>query len=84
MWTTIALSFLLVVLLFAGMSIGVLLANKPVRGSCGGLGAAGLDGECDICGGDPDKCDDGAELEEGAVSERRRRAAELSRDALRP
>ena len=80
MWTTFALAFVLVVLLFAGMSIGVLLANKPVQGSCGGLGAAGLDGECDICGGDPGKCDDG---DTGAGDDRRQRAAELSRDALR-
>ena len=40
---------------FFGMSIGVILKNKPLQGSCGGLNQ---EGECSICGGDPDKCDE--------------------------
>ncbi len=49
--------FVLIILslAFFGMSIGVILKNKPLQGSCGGLS---LEGECSICGGDPDKCDE--------------------------
>lgn len=52
---------LLSVLVFAGffvlMSIGVLLGRKPIKGSCGGMSALGMDTACDICGGNTAKCD---------------------------
>ena len=37
-------------LVFAGLAIGLLLANKPLQGSCGGLNQ--LDGQdsCQLCG----------------------------------
>lgn len=47
--------FLLVV---GGMSIGLILQNKPIKGSCGGMSALGIDTACDICGGDTSKCDE--------------------------
>ena len=42
------------------MSVGVLMGRKPISGSCGGVGAAlgEKDYVCDICGGDPSKCDE--------------------------
>lgn len=58
MLATILLSILVVGILFAGMAVGVILANKPVKGSCGGLGTLGLSSECDICGGSRAKCDE--------------------------
>ncbi len=42
----------------AGMAVGVILGRKPLSGSCGGMAAVGLDGACDICGGDPKKCEE--------------------------
>lgn len=51
---------LLVLLFFVlAMSVGVLLGRKPLKGSCGGVGAAlgEEDYVCDICGGDPNKCE---------------------------
>ncbi|WP_111495833.1 (Na+)-NQR maturation NqrM [Marinobacter bohaiensis] len=55
-------TFLLVLAIFAillaGMSIGVIMGRKPISGTCGGLGAMGIDGACEICGGDRNKCEE--------------------------
>lgn len=59
------LALLLVVLLVAGMSIGVLLGRKPLSGSCGGMAALGMDLNCDICGGDTSKCEGAGETGSG-------------------
>ena len=54
--------FLLVLLivgfLLAAMSIGVIMGRKPISGTCGGIGALGLDQACDICGGNTKKCEE--------------------------
>ena len=54
----LAIGFML--LIMAGMAIGVIMGRKPLKGSCGGVAAAlGEDNyTCDICGGDPNKCDE--------------------------
>lgn len=63
-------TFLLVLAIFgillAGMSIGVIMGRKPISGTCGGIGALGLDGACDICGGDRNKCEEENERAAGA------------------
>jgi len=46
------LAFLLMLFLVAAMAIGVILSNKPIKGSCGGLSALGMKEDCMICGGD--------------------------------
>ena len=38
-------------LLIAAMAIGAIVANKPIKGSCGGLSTLGLKDGCVICGG---------------------------------
>ena len=45
--------------LIALMAVGVMMGRRPISGSCGGIGRInGEDGECAICGGDPDRCDE--------------------------
>ncbi|RMF14719.1 MAG: (Na+)-NQR maturation NqrM [Candidatus Dadabacteria bacterium] len=52
--------FLLTLVVFlvviAAMAVGVLFRRDPIKGSCGGLGAVGLEGECEFCGGDRSDC----------------------------
>ena len=42
------------------MAVGVVLGKPPLKGSCGGVGAAlnERDYTCDLCGDDPNKCDE--------------------------
>ena len=39
------------------MAVGVIFADKPIKGSCGGLNALGFKEDCEICGGNRDKCE---------------------------
>ncbi|MCG6116690.1 MAG: (Na+)-NQR maturation NqrM [Aquimonas sp.] len=53
---TIALTLLVVGLCFTAMAVGVLLGRKPIQGSCGGLGAVGVEGDCGACSKPADQC----------------------------
>ena len=53
----LVLSFVLLVAVVVGMAIGVMRGRAPISGSCGGLNRIGLDGVCEICGGDPEHCE---------------------------
>ena len=57
-------SMLVIGLVMAGMAIGVMAGRPPIKGSCGGMGALGIDVACEICGGDPQRCDE--ETRDGA------------------
>jgi hypothetical protein len=56
----ILLAILGFVLLITVMAVGVLMGKKPIAGSCGGIAAAlgEKDYTCEICGDDPNKCDE--------------------------
>ena len=54
---TFVLALLVFLLIMAAMAVGVIFGRAPIKGSCGGLGAVGIDQECEICGGDPQRCD---------------------------
>lgn len=56
--TTIFLTFFVLLLVVAGMAIGVIVQGKPIKGSCGGIASLGMGRACDICGGDKNKCDE--------------------------
>jgi hypothetical protein len=43
-------------LVVAGMAVGVMFGRKPIAGSCGGLQALGVSAECEICGGSAARC----------------------------
>ena len=45
--TTLLFSFLIMLLVIAGMSIGVMNGRKAISGSCGGLNGGG----CELCSG---------------------------------
>ena len=45
--TTLLLSFLIILLVIAGMSVGVMNGRKAISGSCGGLNSGG----CELCSG---------------------------------
>lgn len=54
---TMLLTFLLMLVIVAAMSIGVMAGRKPIAGSCGGVRALGMGGECAVCGGNPNACE---------------------------
>jgi uncharacterized protein len=52
------LTFIILTVIVAAMSIGVLRGRAPISGTCGGLNKTGSGGECEICGGNPARCDE--------------------------
>jgi len=64
-------------LIVGAMSIGVWVANKPIKGSCGGLQSLGLKDGCEICGGKDEEC------EKEQVRQQQAASADLSYDATK-
>ena len=54
---TILAGIVLLLIAVGAMAIGVIAGRKPIAGSCGGMGAIGMDKACEVCGGDKNKCD---------------------------
>jgi hypothetical protein len=69
------LSFLLMLTIVGGMAVGVMFGRKPIAGSCGGMKALGMNMQCEICGGDPNAC----EQSDGSTGD----PAKLAREAVR-
>ena len=63
MTSTFLFAFVLMVVLVTMMAVGVIWGREPIKGSCGGMKALGLEMECEICGGDLDKCDTTSDLD---------------------
>ncbi|MBC6904726.1 (Na+)-NQR maturation NqrM [Saccharophagus sp. K07] len=55
--TTIFLTFVILLLIVAGMAVGVIFRGKPIKGTCGGIASLGMGQACEICGGDKNKCE---------------------------
>jgi hypothetical protein len=62
-------SLLVICLVMAVMAVGVMNGRAPIKGSCGGMGALGIDTSCEICGGDPNRCDE--ETRDGDTSKQK-------------
>jgi hypothetical protein len=68
--TTLVISLLVFLLVFAALAIGLLAGRGPIKGSCGGIAAMTRE-DCPICGGNPARCESGD-------------PSGLARDASRP
>lgn len=68
--TTLAISLLVFLLVFAALAIGLIAGRGPIKGSCGGIATMTRE-DCAICGGNPAKCESGD-------------PSALARDASRP
>lgn len=66
---TFFLALLVFVLVVAGMAVGVIFSNKPIKGSCGGMSAIGIDSDCDICGGNPKVCEEETRNQAGVAAD---------------
>ncbi len=55
---TLFFSLALMLIVVAAMAVGVIFGREPIKGSCGGMGAVGIDAACEICGGDMNKCEE--------------------------
>ncbi len=49
---TIGAAFVVLLLVVAGMAVGVILSGRRIAGSCGGLSAIDGVDRCDLCGRD--------------------------------
>lgn len=54
----VILAFAIFLLLFVCMAIGLIIQNKPLKGSCGGVARLMGNEDCSICGGNPQKCEE--------------------------
>lgn len=65
LFETIAAAFVVLLLVVAGMAVGVIVSGRRIAGSCGGLSAIDGVDRCDVCGrdvGDTSKGDCGKKI----------------------
>lgn len=69
--STLIITFFALLLVIIGMSVGVLMGRKPLKGSCGGVGKAlgNEDYVCDLCGNDESKCEEINSTQQQTISE---------------
>lgn len=75
--TIFIFAFVAMLLVVAGMAIGAMVQNKPLKGTCGGLNNIGMKQDCTVCGGDDDEC----EKEQERQRQQQMAAEDLAYDA---
>lgn len=73
--------FVFMLLVVAAMAVGVIFGRKPIKGSCGGMSALGMETECDVCGGDKTRCE--KEVDATDNPSHRKAATDLAVDATK-
>ncbi len=53
---TVLLAIVAIAISIGGLALGLMLSNKPLKGSCGGTGS------CDTCQGDITRCENTARI----------------------
>lgn len=66
---------------FLLMATGLLLKGQPLKGSCGGVAKLMGNEECDICGGNPNKCE--SYNDEQAAQQGKGQSDDLAYDATK-
>ena len=61
--TQVLIALVVFILAFAAMAVGVILGDRRIQGSCGGLASREGDSDCELCGGLPSDCPDVDESE---------------------
>jgi hypothetical protein len=58
-------------LVIVAASVGVIMGRKPIKGSCGGVGAVlgEKDYICPVCGDDPNKCEKEQQAQQDGADE---------------
>ncbi len=87
--TTLLFAFGAMLMIIGGMAVGVLFGRAPIKGSCGGMSAVGIDAECEICGGNPARCEatastNSSESESAGAKPNTAPQSALGYDAARP
>lgn len=72
----IFLAFIAFLIFFLGMALGLIFKGQPLKGSCGGVAALMGNESCEICGGNPNKC------EEYQQEQQEKASTELAYDAM--
>jgi hypothetical protein len=67
-------TMLVIAVVMAAMAVGVIAGRSPIKGSCGGMGALGVDTACDICGGNPQRCEEETRVDASAVDSKKSKA----------
>lgn len=60
------IAFIAFAFFFLFMALGLIVQGKPLKGSCGGVAKLMGNEDCEICGGDPLKCDEEQEKQSQA------------------